>query len=81
MQKSAHFMPAKFGESFFRQFDIAMKLKREELKKQGTINSEISEITEEDMISTFGVTKDHMLKAAEILGKEEKTENLGKSSA
>ena len=29
------------------------------------------------MINAFGVTKDHMLKAAEILGKEENTENSG----
>ena len=58
-----------------------MKLKREELKQQGTINSEVSEITGEDIISAFGVTNDFMLKAAYILGKEEKTENLGKSLA
>ena len=81
LQESSHFIPAKFGESFFRQFDMAMKLKKEELMKQGKINTEVSEITEDDMINTFGVTKGHMLKVAKILGKEEKTKNLGKSSA
>ena len=70
LQESSHFIPAKFGESFFRQFDVAMQLKKEELKNQGKIDTEVSEITEDDMISTFGVTKDHMLKTAEILGKE-----------
>ena len=60
---------------------MAMKLKKEELRKQGKINTEVSEITKDDMINAFGVTKDHMLKAAKILGKEEKTEILGKSSS
>ena len=81
MQELSHFIPAKFGESFFRQFNMAMKLKKEELRNKGKISTEVSEITEDDMINAFGVTKDHMLKAAEILGKEEKTENLGNSSA
>ena len=79
--KSSHFIPAKFGESFFRQFDVAMQLKKEELKKEGKVETEVSEITEDDMISIFGVTTDHMLKADEILGKQENTENLRKSSA
>ena len=79
LQESSHFVPTKCGESFFRQFDVAMQLRKEELKKPGKINTEVSEITKYDMISTFGVTKDHMLKVAEILGTEESTENLGKS--
>ena len=54
-----------------------MQLKREELKKQGKIDTEVSKITEDNMISTFEVTKDHMLKAVEILGKEENTEEFG----
>ena len=58
-----------------------MKLKKDELKRQGKVNAEVSEVTKEDFINMFGVTKDHMLKAAEILGKEENTENLGNSSA
>ena len=52
---------------------MAMKLKKEELRKQGKIStSEVSEITEDDMISAFGVTKYHMLKAAKILGEKKK---------
>ena len=77
LQESSHFIPANFDESFFRQFDVAMQLKKKELKKQGMVNTELSEITEDDMISAFGVTKDHMLKAAEILGKEENTKIQG----
>ena len=57
-----------------------MRFKKDELNKQGKTNTEMSEITEYDMISAFGVTKDYMLKAAEILGKEE-NKKLGKSSA
>ena len=58
-----------------------MRLKKEELKRQGKVNAEVSEVTEEDVIGAFGVTKDQLLKAAEILGKEENTENLGNSLA
>ena len=45
MQESSHLIPVKFGESFFRQFDVAMKLKKEKLRKEGKINTEVSEIT------------------------------------
>ena len=34
-QESAHFIPTEFSETLFQQFDLAMKIKREELKKQG----------------------------------------------
>ena len=34
LQGSSHFIPVKFSDSFFRQFDLAMKLKKNELKKQ-----------------------------------------------
>ena len=54
---------------------------RKELKKQGKVDAEVSEVTEEDVISVLGVTKDHMLEAAKILGNEGKTENLGHPSA
>ena len=33
------------------------------------------------MVQAFGITKDQMLKAGEILGKNKNTENLGNSSA
>ena len=80
LHKSSHFIPARFGKSFFKQFDIAMHLQKEDLKKQGKMDAEVSKVTEEDCIGAFWVTKDHMPKAAEILGKEENTENLGNSS-
>ena len=51
---------AKFGESFFKQFDLAMQLRKEELKKQGKVEAEVSEVTKESVISAFGVTKYHM---------------------
>ena len=50
-----------------------MKIKREELKKQGKSSTQVNKINERDMIQAFGVTKDQMKKAAEILGKDEKT--------
>ena len=33
-QESAHYVPTEFSSSFFKQFDLAMKLKWEELRKQ-----------------------------------------------
>ena len=62
MHESSHFMPAQFSDSFFRQFNLAMKLKKDELKRQGKINVEVSDVTEENLIKAFGVTKDHMSK-------------------
>ena len=57
-----------------------MKIKREELKKQGKSSTQVNEITEGDMIQAFGVTEDQMQKAAEILGKDKKTKKSGNSS-
>ena len=51
------------------------KLRKEELKKQGKVEAEFSEVTVVDLISTFGVTKDHMLQAAKILETEGNTKN------
>ena len=34
-QESSHLGPTKFSNSFFKQFDLAKKLRREEMKKQG----------------------------------------------
>ena len=47
-----------------------MQLRKEELKKQGRVKVEVNEVTEEPVISAFGVTKDHMLKAASIVEAE-----------
>ena len=77
MYESSHFIPAQFSKSFFRQFDLAMKLKKDGPKKQGKVNAEVNEVTEENIIEAFGVTKDHMSKAAEMLGKGENTKNSG----
>ena len=81
LYESSHFIPAKFHEFFFKWFNLAMKLRKEELKKQGKVEAEVSEVTEEDVAQAFGVTKDHMLEAAKILQAEENTKNLGGSSA
>ena len=42
LQESSHFVPTKFSESFFKQFDMAMQLRKEELKRQGKIGTEVS---------------------------------------
>ena len=81
LQESLHSIPAKFSESFFRQFNVAMQLRKEELKKQGKVNAEVSKVTKDDIINAFGVTKDHMLEAAKILGNEGNTKNSGCPSA
>ena len=77
LHESSHFVPAKFGESFFRQFHLAMQLRKEELKKQGKVEAEASEVSEDAVISTFRVTKDYMLEVVKILETEGDTENLG----
>ena len=38
-QESAHFIPTEFSNSFFKQFDLAIKLKWEELRKQETAHT------------------------------------------
>ena len=77
-QESAHFIPTEFSDNFFKQINLAMKMKWEELKKQGKSSTQVNEVTEGDMIQAFGVTEDQMQKAAEILGKNERTEKIGK---
>ena len=71
----------KFHESFFKQFNLAMKLRKEELKKQGEVEAEVSKVTEEDIAKAFGVTKDHILEATKILQAKENTNISGDSSA
>ena len=80
-QESAHFIPTEFSSSFFKQFDLAMKLKWEELRKQERNSTQVNEITKGDLIQAFGITEDQIQKAAEMLGKNEKTKKLGISSA
>ena len=74
-QESSHFVPAKFSDSFFKQFDLTMKLRKEELKKQGIAQTDISEISEGDLVEAFGITKNQMTRAAEILAMDQNTKN------
>ena len=68
-QKSAHFVPSDFSNDFFKQINLAIKLKWEELKKKGVSSNQINKITEGEMTQAFGVTKEQIQQAAEILGK------------
>ena len=46
-QESDHYVPNEFSGNFFRQFDLAMKLKWDELKKQGGGSNQVNELTRE----------------------------------
>ena len=80
-QESDHYVPTEFSGNFFKQFDLAMKLKREELKKQGKSSSQVNEITESNLIQAFRVTEDQMEKAASLLNGSKFTEKSGNSLA
>ena len=80
-QESDHYVPTEFSSNFFRKFDLAMRLKRDELKKQGGGSKQVNEITENNFMQAFGVTKDQMDKAASILDGSESTKKLGNSSS
>ena len=76
-QESDHYVPTEFSGNFFKQFDLAMKLKREELKKQGRGSNQVNEITENNFIQAFSVTEDQMEKAASMLSRSKNTEKSG----
>ena len=80
-QESDHYVPAQFSSEFFRKFDLAMKLKRDELKEQKAKSKQVNEITENNFMQAFGVTESQMDKAAEMLVRSESTENSGNSPA
>ena len=80
-QESNHYVPAQFGSNFFKKFNLAMKLKWDELKEQKGKSRQVNEITENNFMQAFGVTEDQMDKAASMLERSESTENLGNSSA
>ena len=80
-QESDHYVPTEFSGNFFRQFDLAMKLKCDELKKQGGGSKQVNEFTENNFIQAFGVTENQMEKAASMLSRNENTEKSGNSSA
>ena len=70
-------MPTQFSGDFFRKFDLAMKLKCDELKEQRGSSKQVNKITENNFIQAFGVTEDQIEKAAAILNGSENTEKLG----
>ena len=80
-QESAHYVPTKLSSSFFRQFDLEMKLKQQELRKQERSSNQVNKITKGDLIQAFGVTKDQIEKAATILSRNKKSKKLGNLSA
>ena len=80
-QESDHYVPTEFSGNFFKQFDLAMKLKQEELKRQGKSSNQVNEITESNLIQAFGVTEDQMEKAALMLNRSESTKKSGNLSA
>ena len=45
-QESDHYIPAQFSSDFFKKFDLAMKLKRDELKEQKGKSRQVNKITE-----------------------------------
>ena len=44
-----------------------MRLKKEELKNKGKVETEVSKITKGELVEAFGITKDQMVRAAEML--------------
>ena len=80
-QESDHYVPAQFSSEFFKKFDLAMKLKRDELKEQKAKSRQVNKITEENFIQAFGISEDQMEKASSMLGISESTENSGNSSS
>ena len=73
--------PPQFSSEFFRKFDLAMKLKWDELKEQKPKSRQVNEITEENFMQAFGISKDQINKATSILERSEPTENSGNSPA
>ena len=59
-QESDHYVPAQFSSEFFRKFDLAMKLKRDELKEQKAKSKQVNEITEENFMQAFGISEDQI---------------------
>ena len=80
-QESDHYVPTQFSGDFFRKFDLAMKLKWDELKEQRGSSRQVNEITENNFIQAFGVTEDQMDKAAAILIGANLLKNRGNLSA
>ena len=79
-QESDHYIPAQLSSEFFRKIDLAMKLKKEELKEQKPKTKQLNEMTEENLIQAFGISEDQLNKATSILEGTESTENSEYSS-
>ena len=75
IQESDHYVPIEFSGNFFKQFDLTMKLKWEELKRQGRSSNQVNELTESNLIQAFSVTEDQMEKAALMLNRSEPLKN------
>ena len=69
-----------FSSNFFQQFDLAIELKREELKSQGRSSNQVNDLTEGNLIQAFGVSKDLMEKAVSMLSRNEDTKKSGNFS-
>ena len=80
-QESDHYVPAQFSSDFFKKFDLAMKLKWDELKEQRANSKQVNEITKNNSLQAFGVTEDQMDKAASMMERRESTEHSGNLSA
>ena len=80
-QESNHYVPAQVSSEFFKKIDLAMKLKKEELKEQKPKPKQLNEMTEENLMQAFGISEDHLTKAASILEGAELTEKSEHSSA
>ena len=52
-----------------------MKLKKEELKEQKPKTKQLNEMTEENIMQTFGISEDQLNKATSILERSKSTEN------
>ena len=81
LQESDHYIPAQLSSEFFRKIDLAMKLKKEELKEQKPKTKQLNEMTEENLMQAFGISEDQLNKATSILERSESTENSEYSSA
>ena len=80
-QESNHYVPAQVSSEFFRKIDLAMKLKKEELKEQKPKPKQLNEMTEENIMQAFGISEDQLTKATSILEGAELTEKSEHSSA
>ena len=80
-QESDHYIPSQFSSEFFRKFDLAMKLKWDELKEQKPKSKQVNEISEENFMQAFGISEDQINKATSILERSKHTEHLGNSPA